>query len=282
MDDRDLELRRIELAEKEFELKREELALRREEGRWKATLLSPLGVAALGGVLTLLTALVGNLIQGRNSATVEQQRQQAQLILKAIDTGGDNDKARENLQFFVKAGLIDDDGTIAALVEEALQGNAVIPSIGPAAGPRENEVRYFIEDLPEIPDADDDAELVASALALWQRAARIPGRRVDSRDLANVVVVRAKEPGVLAYAFLGPPTQNTKLEIHVSHEHEWTAEDFQKTMCREFGHILGLTNTTTAGQLLSATTMDKIPSEPQSEDIERVRALWEPIAKPAG
>ena len=287
MPDTELELRRLELAEKELEIKQQELALKREQDSMRSTLRSPFGVAAVGGFLTLLAALIGNLFQGINSTNLqrsqhaatenlERQKQQSELVLKAIDTGGDNEKARLNLQFFVEAGLLEDNGKISALVERAsaAQGEVIIPSISSRAGQRSKEIRYFIEEAPTVSGANAH-DLVSTAMVAWQRVARIRAIQVNSLSAANVVIRRADEPELVAYSFVGPPTDGSLLEIRLSHEFAWSPETFRAAVCREFGHVLGLSNTDTPDQLMSAdATLDTLPREPQAEDIDRVREIW--------
>ena len=96
------------------QIRREELAIRRTELKAYTTVtilvaLVALFSAALGGFATAL-------IQGTTTREVEQKRFEAQLVLKAIETG-DTTKAATNLVFLMKAGFIQDpDGKIAALV----------------------------------------------------------------------------------------------------------------------------------------------------------------------
>src|SRR5690349_16879379 len=112
MDERELELERKkpEFAQAELKLRRDELALKEktDQARRKTSLLSPLGVAVVGGLLALFSGIFGSLVQGCNNAHLqdqqakstsdlerqkqeqqlafERQKQEQQLVFKAIDT----------------------------------------------------------------------------------------------------------------------------------------------------------------------------------------------------
>ena len=81
MDDRNIELRKLELAEKELSLKEREFELKPVQERNKSALKSPLGVAAVGGMLALLSGVFGNLFQGFNNARNQQLQHDADIAL---------------------------------------------------------------------------------------------------------------------------------------------------------------------------------------------------------
>jgi hypothetical protein len=124
----------ISLKREQLQLRREALALKREElasGRkHSGTLnLSPVTTTILAGIIGLLGTGVGAMTQGWSNRTlerdkfefnkqIEREKNKANLILKAVETG-DPEDAKTNLLFLVKAGLIQDpDGLISKLAND--------------------------------------------------------------------------------------------------------------------------------------------------------------------
>lgn len=112
--------RRIWALEEELKLKREELKFKIDQEMNKSNLASPLGIAVIGGLLALMTSVIGGLVQGMTNTHVQslqqqateklqRQKQESDLIHQAIDTDGDNHKTRENLKFFLDVGLIENE-----------------------------------------------------------------------------------------------------------------------------------------------------------------------------
>ncbi|MEM7455383.1 MAG: hypothetical protein AAF456_13615 [Planctomycetota bacterium] len=132
----EIEKRKLDLAERQFEadleLRKEELKLKKQASGsnkkgsdsptkfWK----SPIGLAVVGGFITLLSASLTNYVQGCNNRILERQKFQSELIQHAIESADDNEAARINLKFLWNAGLISD----YAKVEEIVSGTAVLPS----------------------------------------------------------------------------------------------------------------------------------------------------------
>lgn len=124
----------ISLKREQLQFKREALALKRAElagarkrgSNWS---LSPVVTTILAGIVALLGTGVGALTQGWSNRTlerdkfefnkqIEREKNKANLIVKAVETG-DPGKAKTNLLFLVKAGLIEDPGgLISALAND--------------------------------------------------------------------------------------------------------------------------------------------------------------------
>lgn len=166
MNNQQFEERKLGFEEKELDLKFKELELRVAMEVNRSTLKSPFGVAVVGGIFALLSGVFGNIIQGCNSTNVtrlqnqalvnveeqkyksnsklEQQKQEQKLIFRALETGGDNNKARENLQFLVSAGLIADKITFQDLIDKAIKDPSIIPSISPPTDIIQDDYRFSI------------------------------------------------------------------------------------------------------------------------------------------
>ncbi len=163
MNEGDIESRKLSLAERQLEAEKQhraaELELRREEIAQKTATeakkrvwnTAP-GLAVLGGVITLLTAIFSNFIQGCNTSrlrnqehesqiALERQELQSQLIQKAIERADDNEAAAVNLDFLWNAGLIPDYDKIPGIVKESgklPEETPTLPSrktFGPGFGP---------------------------------------------------------------------------------------------------------------------------------------------------
>src|SRR4051812_30622936 len=98
----DLRLRKAEL-----DLKRAELRLKLKGERKSFITSSPLNIAILSGLIGLLSVVVTNYLQDSANTRLERQKSEASLILKAIETGN-QEQAAKNLVFLLKAGLIED------------------------------------------------------------------------------------------------------------------------------------------------------------------------------
>ncbi len=106
----------IRLREAEIKLKRDELAAQIE--RDKKTKWSPATITLFVAVLGILGTLFTVVMQNRAGVNLEKQRLQSELILRAIETGN-TEEAAKNLQFLIKAGLLQDEtGAISAVFDE--------------------------------------------------------------------------------------------------------------------------------------------------------------------
>ena len=111
-----------------------EVALKQEEARRAARgkagfLAQPNAGLILGGLFTILTALVANFLQSRTATNLERQKLESTLIIKAVETL-DPDVSSRNLNFLLKSGLISDpDGKI-----RGASGPADAPVFATASG----------------------------------------------------------------------------------------------------------------------------------------------------
>jgi hypothetical protein len=106
-----LEIKRLELEIQKVKLAEETQGRRRLN--W--SILLPALAAVGAGLLGYITSLTTTYLTSRSQLELENYKFQVDLILEAVKTG-DKEKAKENLRFFVDAGLIDDsNGKIAQL-----------------------------------------------------------------------------------------------------------------------------------------------------------------------
>jgi TIR domain len=148
-------------------------------------------------------------------------------------------------------------------------------SHAPVAGSRV-PIRFWVEALPDVPGADPQ-KLFNNALGSWQAVVVTPIRRADSAAEANVLITTSSE--TRADAQIGPPKSGgAPLKIRFGSTEAWTPRTFEAASARMLGHILGLTYTDTPDQLMTNpehTTPETLPLTPQSEDIQRVRQIWD-------
>jgi hypothetical protein len=110
----DLERWRVE---EELRLKRDELELKRQELA-KHLWSSPLVLALIGLIATILAGMVQSYFQNKGARDLERWRFESNLIQKATDTG-DSNEAASRLKFYLDLGFInDDDHKIAAYLEK--------------------------------------------------------------------------------------------------------------------------------------------------------------------
>jgi len=134
-------------------------------------------------------------------------------------------------------------------------------------------IRFWVTQLPKVP-GEDAAKLFNNALGSWQAVVVTPIRKADSEKEANVVIVTSSE--TIADAQVGPPKPNAApLIIRFGSTVSWTPRTFEAASARMLGHILGLTYTSTPGQMMSEQVkLETLPLTPQSEDVKRVRQIW--------
>ena len=142
-------------------------------------------------------------------------------------------------------------------------------------------IYYFVEALPDLSDGGVPSDLLEKAWAKWQNVAGIRVGLVHTAKDANVIVKTSPEglsgPPMLAH--VGPPRDGVQLELTFNAQVSWDTDKFESHVCHEIGHILGLTHTTTPGQLMYPIAHAGIKS-PQSEDIQRIRAIWGDLPPP--
>jgi hypothetical protein len=89
-----------------------------------------------------------------------------------------------------------------------------------------------------------------------------------------VMVTTMKE--TIAQAELGPPRKGTApLNIWFGTDVPWTPRAFQSASARMLGHVLGLKETNTPGQLMThGADLETLPASPQAEDKALARKIW--------
>ena len=129
----DLEHKKFELEKQkisnEHQARLEELRIR--ESELKRQTLRPSWFQILSGIVIALLTVLGTAFtayyKGQSTVNVERLRFESDLIMKAIETGNDENSAK-NLLFFVKAGfLTDENGKIKELNEEP-EKSPVLPT----------------------------------------------------------------------------------------------------------------------------------------------------------
>lgn len=188
----DLEKARAEL---ELTLKRVELELKRVEpeqqrhGSWKSLATSPLTVAIAAGVVGLLGAVASNFLQARSTLSLEREKFESSLILKAIETGDPEDATR-NLLFLKNVGLIrDPSGKIAAL-EKAPASAPVLPSPTSGSIPYTNYRDPMQErDVTEIILHDTMGSLDAVLAVMKQETTRASAHYIIGKDGKTITLL---------------------------------------------------------------------------------------------
>jgi len=144
--------------ERELAIKETELELRRKEqtgSGWR----NPLVVAILAATVAAAGNAVVAVVNGRLERDLESQKSEQARILEMIKTG-DPDKAADNLEFLLKAGLIDDPGRVQRIekyLAARTPGNGpALPTASGAFGP----IKPGVERWSVKTGADADAALV--------------------------------------------------------------------------------------------------------------------------
>ncbi len=110
----DLERRRLE---EDLKLRREELEIRRKEVA-RTVWSSPLLLAVIGVLATIIVSLVQSYFQNEANRKLERQRFESALIQKAVETDSPEEAAKR-LKFLANLGFItDESGKIANYVKE--------------------------------------------------------------------------------------------------------------------------------------------------------------------
>jgi hypothetical protein len=99
MDDREYELKQVELA-----LREREVSAKEREGK-TSKWFSPLTIAIYVAALGLFGNIFTNMLNNRASDKAEHVRAQSNLVLSVIKTNGNEDDACKSLNFFVRIGL---------------------------------------------------------------------------------------------------------------------------------------------------------------------------------
>jgi hypothetical protein len=154
-----LEWERLRLERQKYALeassKRRELQEKKDKSLWKDLLTNPVTIAIVGGVITLITAVVTNYLstsQARRADAAKarlteqsaKETLQADLIKKFVESPR-TETVRENLRFLVDAGLIP---SYADSIKKYLDSN---PGVAPQVG-------GGIEFLPSGVSVTDDVK----------------------------------------------------------------------------------------------------------------------------
>ncbi|MFM7070230.1 MAG: matrixin family metalloprotease [Planctomycetota bacterium] len=139
-------------------------------------------------------------------------------------------------------------------------------------------LRYHVESLPSLANADQAAAIVREAWRAWESVGPIRAVEVSATQRPHVVI-RAERldgpAGAPAHGQLGRPGEGVTLELRFDVEQTWTEDLLRLVATHELGHLLGLEHTATPGQLMSDSVPDGVRT-PQAEDIQRLRMLWSP------
>lgn len=139
-------------------------------------------------------------------------------------------------------------------------------------------IRFWIEELPEIPGADA-RKLFSNALGSWQAIVATPITEAESPEQANVIIT-TKPKTVAIVSRVGPPTSETSspITIYFGSTVKWTSRTFEAASSRMLGHILGLGYTNIPGQVMThykkIDSLDSLPLTPQADDIRRIVKIW--------
>ena len=124
----DLDSRRVEIEEAKHELAKSEHSLAQAEhirGQWR----NPLVVAIFAATIAALGNAIIALTNGNSQRELEAQKAESLRISEMIKTDGNSELAAENLEFLMKAGLVDDEERLKKL-EQFLLDRA--PGAGPS------------------------------------------------------------------------------------------------------------------------------------------------------
>jgi hypothetical protein len=108
-------LREIAIKEREASAKEREVTIKETEARrvfWQ----TPVWGIIIGAVLAALANAEVAYVNGVNQRELEDRKGETALVLEAIKTNNDPEKAKVNLQFLVEAGLITEGNRRAQLV----------------------------------------------------------------------------------------------------------------------------------------------------------------------
>lgn len=176
-----LEEKRVEselkIREAELALKRDEFeAKRKQKSRKQHLTFSPLVTGIIAAAVGLIGTAVGSYMQGRYQLDIERLKFESNLILKAIETGN-QEEAKRNLLFLLSAGFIQDkDGRIAALAEKKENVPVLPSSASTASGCDVGLVRTTID------TAEGAASVYISGVLIGQTPitfCEVPGRNVQ-------------------------------------------------------------------------------------------------------
>jgi hypothetical protein len=102
------------------------------ENKWLKSQYAPI---ILSAIFALLGTGVGAWIQGVANRNLEKQKFEADLVLKMIETNGDQQAAAQNLNFLVQTGLVNDDN-LRVKLSKIIKNPREVPSLGDLSADR--------------------------------------------------------------------------------------------------------------------------------------------------
>ncbi|NVM64923.1 hypothetical protein FHW88_003212 [Mucilaginibacter sp. SG538B] len=105
---------------------------KRSENKWLKSQYAPI---ILSAIFALLGIGVGAWIQGVANRNLEKQKFEADLVLKMIETNGDQQAAAQNLNFLVQTGLVNDD-SLRVKLSKIIKHPGEVPSLGDLSADR--------------------------------------------------------------------------------------------------------------------------------------------------
>jgi hypothetical protein len=158
------EQRELDLKEREVVSNEREVAAKLEELR-RSRWLNPTVIGLFAAALGLIGSVVVARINNANTQNVERDRAQSNLVLEAIKTGNDTDKACVNLLFFVRLGLLDDPKqAIKAACSSTSPGRPSLP------GPSTDDIQN-VEAEGRVLDFDSRAPIEGVRVAIGNNSA---------------------------------------------------------------------------------------------------------------
>lgn len=114
----------------------------------------------LSAIFALIGTGIGALIQGRANSQLEKEKFQASLILRMLETN-DQKKAASNLNFLIKAGLIQN-YLLQEKLAKIITDSSAIPTLG-LIGNSESEQSL---NIPQITESDEEITKRATKSAI--------------------------------------------------------------------------------------------------------------------
>jgi len=151
---------------------------------------SPLTLAIITGIIGLIGAGVANVLQTRSNQTLERQKFESSLMLKAIETGKP-EAAAKNLLFLVKVGLIDDASGKIASLESKPEDAPVLPVVSGATVPvprTASAAQAFFEKYGEQFErlTDDDKAVLSRLFSIIEKDKAMTDVRFVAYTLATI------------------------------------------------------------------------------------------------
>lgn len=132
----------------------------------------------------LLGTGFGAWLQGEANLNLEKQKFEANLILKMIETNGNQEQSASNLSFFIKAGLLEN-STLESRLSDLIK-NKEVPSIGVVSG--------------MLKESDPDFDFTKSLQEQLSKLGYYKGEinSIESEELRTAVLNFQKDKGLAA------------------------------------------------------------------------------------